>query len=105
MNLQQSSFEYYGKTIPIPNVNDIILVNFSNFDMRYVLITKVLLGKGKNGTKYSGLDLVQKGYDTGCCSPAFLKTRDDFDFEKSKKQVSINPKDKRRIISIEITEF
>ena len=102
----RKSFTYYGKEIPIPEVGDVVVVWFTNFDMRYIEITKVECDSGKCGTIYTGNILKQKDCSVGMYNPSVVKSKDNFEPlltpEGRVKIIKINPKDKNRIFSIKI---
>ena len=61
-NLNRKNFVYYGKTIIIPAIGDIVIANFINFNTYYVLITDVKIDTGKQGTIFTGLFSWTKEY-------------------------------------------
>ena len=103
-DLPHEAFVYYGKNYTVPHRGDIIRVDHCSFATYYILVTAVKLEPGKNGTQYSGYALREKGSESdGVSSPAFLETRDQL--EVTGKYYKINPKDRKRIIRVEISEL
>jgi hypothetical protein len=103
-NREHQTFHYYDKEYMVPNIGDIIIVSFSNFDTYYILVTEVILGPGKDGTIYAGYSLREKGSTyLSVSSPAFLKSRNQL--EPTGKYYKINPKDRRRVVSVAVSEL
>jgi hypothetical protein len=101
-NNNPGSFVYYGKTIPIPNIDDIILVDVGMFNIYYILVKSVVLNPGKHGYKYSGIILKQRDMEVGM-APYQLTSRDKF--ELTDKKITIYPKDRSKVNLIKILEF
>lgn len=96
---------YYSKPIIIPEVGDIIIVNYANFDQYYFIILEVEQNLSKLGLKYLGVILAQKGYEYGM-APQQIKSRDDLEIrDKETKIVQIYPKDRSKIMSITISNL
>ena len=103
-NKEHQTFEYYSKTYTIPNIGDIIIVEYVNFSHYYILVTSVTLNTGKDGTIFAGYGLREKGssYDS-VTSPAFLKSRTQL--ESTGKYYRVNPKDRRRFVRVEVSDL
>lgn len=101
---EREIFTYYGKQYEIPLPGDIISTHHCNWDHNYILVTKVTLGKGKNGIIYSGIILKNAGDKSNhITSPAFVRTRKDL--ECTERFIKIHPKQRKLILSVEPLEF
>lgn len=102
-NQPRTTFKYYGKDIIVPNIGDIIIVNYSNFDMYYYLVWDVTLGSGKTGTVYKVVLLEQKGMSRGSYAPFQIVSRSDLELTGS--YYLVNPKDRSKIISLTVLDI
>lgn len=93
---------YYGKDIVVPFVGDIIMVEFSDFSLYYVIIISVENGPGKKGLKYRGVTLKQKDMPGGSYTPSQLSNRNMFEinpeYPQYSKIIDIFPKERNRIL-------
>lgn len=100
--VQNATFTYYGKTLDIPNIGDILLVDMWNFGSYYILITQIEFGSGKKGTFFRGIQLGQKGMTSGF-APSSLRSRNDFELKNVR--TTFYPKDKKSYIGYKVTDW
>ncbi len=99
---QHEIISYYKTNIVIPLIGDIIEVDYCNFDKYYFIIIEVQNTSGKNGLKYKGIILAQKGIATGMV-PFQLINRESFEIRDHETKITdIYPKDRYQITSIKI---